>query len=308
MFYELGYPSRFEELRAYYPRFYWGVSEMMAILRSGGNVLDNITEHIEAAYSNCFFATADEPTIARLELFLGIGLNKSRTLEERRRFLISFFSGFGKLSSSTLIEMIKSYTGADVEVTFEPFDQTGNNRLEIAFMRGQEETIYMSDILMLLGKKIPAHIEYRALCTYRYNVEVRCSRTIILSDHEFSGMKPDIILIGDILRAATETVARTAGVIAELTQVSQEAYNLSGKSPETALVGAHTRAAAETDQETQHVIVHHPSASEESGGESGRRPIVTAIGTQDAAHTASGYSAITAQAFHVPCGTICAHQ
>lgn len=267
MFYELGYTSRFEELRAYYPRFYWGVSEMMAILRSGGNVLDNITEHIEAAYSNCFFATADEPTIARLELFLGIGLNKSRTLEERRRFLISFFSGFGKLSSSTLIEMIKSYTGADVEVTFEPFDQTGNNRLEIAFMRGQEETIYMSDILMLLRKKIPAHIEYRALCTYRYNVEVRCSRTIILSDHEFSGMKPDIILIGDILRAATET-----------------------------------------DQETQHVIVHHPSASEESGGESGRRPIVTAIGTQDAAHTATGYTAITAQAFHVPCGTICAHQ
>ena len=80
MFYELGYPSRFEELRAYYPRFYWNVVEMMAVLKAGGAVLDDFTDRIEVVYGNCFIETADEQTVARLEAFLGISLNKSRTL------------------------------------------------------------------------------------------------------------------------------------------------------------------------------------------------------------------------------------
>ena len=62
--------------------------------------------------------------------------------------------------------MIKSYTGASVDIKFEPFDEEGNNMLYIHFQRGDEPTLYMGDINLLLSKKIPAHIQYQAAVTY----------------------------------------------------------------------------------------------------------------------------------------------
>lgn len=127
---------------------------------------------IEQTYLNCFIEYADEETIKKLEDFLDIRLNKSRTLEERRRLVKSYFIGFGKVSATMLKEMIQSYTGAEVECKFEPFDEAGNNMLYLNFQRGKEPTLYMSDINLLLSKKIPAHIKWRAAVTYRFPIGI----------------------------------------------------------------------------------------------------------------------------------------
>lgn len=114
-FYEKQFENNFEELITYYPRFYRDVYEMVEILKANGRVFDRMEGDIEQTYLNCFIKYADEETIKKLEDFLDIRLNKSRTLEERRRLVMSYFIGFGKVSATMLKEMIQSYTGAEVE-------------------------------------------------------------------------------------------------------------------------------------------------------------------------------------------------
>ena len=128
-FYDKYYENNFEELITYYPRFYRDVFEMVEILKAHGGIADELEANIEQTYLNSFIDYADEDTIEQLEKFLNIGLNKSRTLEERRRLVKSYFVGFGKVSASMLAEMIKRYTGASVDIKFEPFDEEGNNML-----------------------------------------------------------------------------------------------------------------------------------------------------------------------------------
>lgn len=194
-FYEKQFENNFEELITYYPRFYRDVYEMVEILKANGRVFDRMEGDIEQTYLNCFIEYADEETIKKLEDFLDIRLNKSRTLEERRRLVKSYFIGFGKVSATMLKEMIQSYTGAEVECKFEPFDETGNNMLYLNFQRGKEPTLYMSDINLLLSKKIPAHIKWRAAVTYRFPIGIGKRRTHYPCSYEFCGTKPEPVLV-----------------------------------------------------------------------------------------------------------------
>lgn len=152
------YYSNYEELTRYYPRYYLQVREMDAILHAYGELADRMEADIEQTFLNCFIDTADESTIESWETFLGITTNTSLSLETRRGLIKAYIIGFGHLSATMIKQMVNSYTGTDVDVVFEPFDEEGNNRLYITIIRDEDDTIYMTDIMTLLGKKIPAHI------------------------------------------------------------------------------------------------------------------------------------------------------
>ena len=89
--YQKYFPGNYDELITYYPKFYRDVLEMRAILEAHGAVLDELEDNIELVFFNNFIDTADEQTISDLEKFLDIKLNRSRSLEVRRRFVKSFF-------------------------------------------------------------------------------------------------------------------------------------------------------------------------------------------------------------------------
>ena len=208
MLYDNGFACNYDELITYYPKFYRNVFEMDAILRAYGDLADGMEDSIERVLNNTLIDTADEETITRLEKFYRINLVKERSLEDRRRMLKACRVGNGKLSASVLAAMITSYTGADTEIVFEPYDEAGNNRLEIRFERGAEQTIYIIDILTLLSKKIPAHLVYQAMMTYRIPccVEVP-ERRHYLADYPITGTIPDVAKIGDINQASAEAGA-----------------------------------------------------------------------------------------------------
>ncbi len=157
-FYEKYYNNNYDELITYYPRFYRDVFEMVEILKAHGRIMDGIEGNIGQTYFNGFIDYADEVTISKLEVFLGIGLDRNRTLEERRRIVKSYFVGSGKISASKIIQMIAVYTDSPVSCKLEPFDDGGNNRLYIEILNGEEETICTKDILAILSKRIPAHL------------------------------------------------------------------------------------------------------------------------------------------------------
>lgn len=236
-FYNKYYANDFEELLTYYPRFYHGVYEMVEILKAQGKIADEIERNIEQVYFNCFIDYADEPTLAKLERFLDIGLNKTRTLEERRRLIKSFFVGFGKVSASLLEEMIKSYTGANVSSRFEPCDDKGNNMLYIELDRGDVTTLYMGDINLLLGKKIPAHIAWQAAITYPFPVGIGIRRKHYKFGYDLCGTKPDIAMKGVALDYSVVTRARARSYRA--THEPAAETKQTGTKPDTATIGAY---------------------------------------------------------------------
>ena len=85
MYYNNGYDSTFEELITFYPAFYREVREIRAILEAEGAITDKVIESINRVIDNSFIATADESMITRLEKFLGLPTDTSKSLEDRRQ-------------------------------------------------------------------------------------------------------------------------------------------------------------------------------------------------------------------------------
>lgn len=274
-FYNHYFASNYDELITYYPRFYREVREMVAILKAHGGVADDLEAGIERIYSNSFIDDADEETIERLEEFLDVGLNRQRTLEERRRLVKSYFVGFGKVSASMLKEMIQSYTNADVDIYFEPFDEERNNMLHIDFERGSEDTIYMDDILELLAKKIPAHIAYRANVVYRFPIGIGRSRAYYGYDYKYCGTIPNPALIGEAFTFVAGAQEKRTQARSVFRQADEEAE--AGTYPTDTQIGLLRGADAATAPSYEHGRTISPQTAEE-GTEAGIWPSETYLG------------------------------
>lgn len=280
-FYDKYFANNFEELITYYPRFYRDVFEMVEILKTHGRIADEMESNIEQTYLNSFVDYADEETIEKLEKFLMLGLNKNRTLEERRRLVKSYFVGFGKVSASMIAEMIQSYTGASVDIKFEPFDDERNNMLYIHFQRGDEPTLYMSDINLLLSKKIPAHIQYQAAVTYHFPVGVGIRRRHYRYGYDLCGTKPDIAMIGAVFKRAAATEAQRSIYRAEYGQPSEyDAFT--GVKPDIATI-ASLQAIESVFEARAKKYTHEYKNASDGQQEAGKWPQETAIGKRNAA-------------------------
>ena len=274
-FYEKYYANNYEELITYYPRFYRDVFEMVEILKAHGRIADGMEGNIEQAYLNGFIDYADEATISKFEKFLEIGLNKDRTLEERRRLVKSYFVGFGKVSASLICQMISAYTNAPVTCRFEPFDEEGNNLLYIDFQRSDGETIYMSDILLLLSRKLPAHIAYRPEIVYRFPVVIGRKRTYYRYGYELCGTKPDTALLGIAVLRDTITKQEHSNTRIAYKNADEE-NELAGTYPETATQGQYLTWDVATAQEHESSVFRYEEAGEHQ--QTGKHPDTAFLG------------------------------
>lgn len=300
-FYDKYFENNYQELLTYYPRFYRDVFEMVEILKAQGRLADGIEGNIERTYLNCFIDYADEETVEKLEKFLMIGLNKSRTIEERRRLVKSYFVGFGKVSASMLEEMIQSYTGASVDIKFEPFDEEGNNMLYIHFQRGDEPTLYMSDINLLLSKKIPAHIQYQAAVTYHFPVGVGIRRRHYRYEYDLCGTKPDIAMLGALFKKAAVTEARRGSYGTEYSQTSEQ-DTLTGIKPEIATI-ASVQAAKSVVEARVEKYTHDYKNASDGQQEAGKWPVTTSIGDTNAINAGTGVKSTDYGVDYIYCGT-----
>lgn len=160
MLYRKDYPTSYEEIISHYPMFYRDVLEMRAIIEADGRALDELDDNINLLLDNAFLQTADEPTIARLEAFLGITPDDNATVEERRQTLWQYYIGFGKISASKLKALLFPFTESESSITFAPADVAMNNLLRIVLPRGSTKRISELDIMKLLARRLPAHIWY----------------------------------------------------------------------------------------------------------------------------------------------------
>ena len=304
-FYDNYWPDCYDELITYYPRFYRDVLEMDAILHAHGHLADQMQDGIEKVYLSSFIDYMDEQTVAQMVQFLHIGLNKKRTLEERRRLVKSFFVGLRKVSASMLAEMIQSYTQAAVDSVFEISDDEGNNTLYINFERGDVATLYMSDIMMLLERKIPAHINWRAAVAYHFPVGIGIKRVYYKFEHELTGTKPDIALHGDLNAVAAVAESMRRNALMQYKQ-SKEDGEYSGVSPEISLHGDMNTTSAVAGSGYQSAVMEYELSRE--AAHSGRTPAVSAIGNYHSGiDTGAEVKATSFGADYIFCGTTAAH-
>ena len=179
-FYEKYYASNYEELITYYPRFYRDVFEMAEILKAHGRIADGMEDSVERTYLNSFIDTADRETLDKLMDFFNIRATGTQSLIEKRGLIKMNTVGNGKISASLLKKMFAAYTDAPIDITFEPFDEEGNNRLVIDCKIPETSTFVLSDVKPIVEKKIPAHIAFLLLVTMEWDGEVYTEQQIPL--------------------------------------------------------------------------------------------------------------------------------
>lgn len=152
------YNNSFEEIISHYPLFYRDVLEIRAIIEAEGRILDGAYDNINRLLDNAFIDTADIETIERFERFLRIKPKEDSSFEERRRNVKLYFTGFGKISATTLKQMLFPFTETEAQITFAPNDEYGNNMLSITIPRGEQTQISYVDLMDFLARRIPAHL------------------------------------------------------------------------------------------------------------------------------------------------------
>jgi len=147
-----------DELASWFPQWYRGVLEMDALWHTWGILLDNLQADIKRALDNYFLVSCDEETIEFWEQFINTDLKILHSLEYRRRYIMTHFSGFGKCSASQIKSIIKQYTGYGATVRYEECDAEGNHHLIVVMENGETEDEYLHDLQIIIEKVIPAHI------------------------------------------------------------------------------------------------------------------------------------------------------
>lgn len=151
-FYDRYYENNYEKLITYYPCFYKDVFEMNEILKVHGKISDDLENNIEQVFLNCFIDTMDEETISKLEAFLGIISDKSKTLIEKRRFIKALLLGTAHIGQKEIKEIISIFTDGQIEV------QLNEGAIQITVTRDFGDSFNLYDCNYILGGKIPAHL------------------------------------------------------------------------------------------------------------------------------------------------------
>lgn len=96
MYYEKEFESCYDELIKFYPVFYKDIFEMNEILKIYGNLADVIQKNIDIMLADNYIQTADEVAVERLEKFLYINTDKTKSLRERKNLFYLFLLGLVK--------------------------------------------------------------------------------------------------------------------------------------------------------------------------------------------------------------------
>lgn len=146
--------SKYEELQKYLPDFYENISEMNSYLQSLGAEMDSLSTGTIQMRDNNFIMLADESTIRRWEKFLYITYDSTKTLDDRRRQIVSYLIGSGKIGAAEIKALLRIFTELPCTIAFH--DAT-------VFVEVYRDTINdtfnVENFRKLLLKRLPAHLK-----------------------------------------------------------------------------------------------------------------------------------------------------
>lgn len=105
-----------------YPEFYSKITDMCYVVNAEANMVDDVIDTAQTILDDSNITTAREAIISFYESIINVR-EANRSVEERRNLILLLFNMMGKLSASKIINVIKIYTGQDVEILFNRKDE-----------------------------------------------------------------------------------------------------------------------------------------------------------------------------------------
>lgn len=156
--------SGYEEIVSYGPKWWTEFREMDANYRFAGWTLDLMAYWLERVVNNQFPANADEKTIANVfEPAFRIEPEADETLEERRKTVVAYWAGTGKLSKTVIQSIIKAYTGCESELWW------NGVKLQIRIFCDEDGQFSQRKIHNIISRRYPAHLSFAIrdmICTF----------------------------------------------------------------------------------------------------------------------------------------------
>ena len=146
--------SGYEEIVSYGPEWWTQYREMDAVYKFAGWTLDLMAHFLDRTVNNQFPALADEKTIRIFEGILNIDYDPESSLDDRRRMVLLYYSGTGKLSKSEIQSLVALHMGCESEVSWE------DDALKINIVGQEGPRLLNVKVLSIVRRRMPAHIPY----------------------------------------------------------------------------------------------------------------------------------------------------
>lgn len=140
---------------------YWQESmEMRELQRVLGDKVDELAEVIDSAYLDARIMTASAERLTEWETDIGLA-SEGRTLDQRRKFILSLLRGAGKLNEAKISNIVSTFTGGTAVSVF----RDGTLTVTIS-APSLGETYLFPDVENALSVRVPAHLILKVVRYY----------------------------------------------------------------------------------------------------------------------------------------------
>lgn len=166
--------SGYEEIASYSPHYYRSITEMDAVFRLAGWLIDLMAQNMENMVAFQFLKYMEDETLTRYETFLGIAKDPNKTLEERKAYINALLIGSGKISADKIKAMVKQFVDCECSIELSGFE------LYINMIFKDNPSTYMGYIRNLIRGKMPAHLEIIYRGSEGLDIVIKLTNTVIV--------------------------------------------------------------------------------------------------------------------------------
>lgn len=147
---------------------YWQDSlEMKELQEALGDKVDELADVIDSAYLDTRIMTASAERLTEWETDIGLA-SEGRTLDQRRKFILSLLRGSGKLNEAKINNIVNTFTGG----TAVSVVRDGTLTVTIT-PPSLGETYLFPDVENALSVRVPAHLELKVVRHYSTWEDIR---------------------------------------------------------------------------------------------------------------------------------------
>lgn len=156
-----------ERMKGYYPSVLQSIKEFQSIVDSEYPEFENVEDGKERIISDAYLSTMSEDRLKQWEKILGINTITGSTISDRRETVIARIRGQGKLNTSLIKTIVKTFTGADCNTW------VSDNTLYVRLLPPRDGKDYILDnVINEIKIKVPAHLGCNISRAWQYWADV----------------------------------------------------------------------------------------------------------------------------------------
>lgn len=156
-----------KRMNDYYPQVIQSIVDYQAIIDAEYPEIEALAEGRDRVLNDAYLLTMGEERITEWEAVLGIKPLADSSIEDRRETIIARIRGQGKLNTSLINSIVKTFTGGTANSWIE------NSTLYIEITPPPENKSFkFANVEQELSRKVPAHLGFNVSRSYREWVDV----------------------------------------------------------------------------------------------------------------------------------------